>query len=174
MKNLSKFCKIVGNFFSKNWVIFSAEWTYLLTERKVGDEDSAFSYVRIKYGDHETDTVTGTIIYPDDFSFSEVGVASMKFGTTRGVQAEIDKATWEALESAGCVFLPCARNRSFASGQQIIDEEGFGQYSYYWSSSAQNASSAINTGFNFPSRVVGTESGSIRYAGFAVRLAQDL
>ena len=151
----------------------SAEWTYLLTTRKVGDEDSAFSFVRIKYGDHETDTVTGILIYPDDFSFSEVGVASMTFGA-RGV-VEIEKATWEALESAGCVFIPGNRHRTFSTeGGPGISEEYFGQNAFVWSANGRNARHSEYAFFNINSGTFNPESSNNRYHGLPVRLAQDV
>ncbi|MBQ2440664.1 MAG: hypothetical protein II502_00550, partial [Paludibacteraceae bacterium] len=76
-----------------------------MTKRIVAGNDSAFSYVRIKYGANPTDTVTGVIIYPDDFTFSEAGVGALNFGANYEI-TQIDAATWEALEDVGCVFLP--------------------------------------------------------------------
>ena len=76
----------------------------MLTTRIVAGNDSAFSYVRIKYGNHATDTVTGVLIYPDDFSFADAGVGAMTFGAARPTQIDID--SWRAVEKVGCVFLP--------------------------------------------------------------------
>ena len=156
---------------------FSAEWTYLLTERKVGDEDSAFSYVRIKYGDHETDTVTGTIIYPDDFSFSEVGVAALKFGVTSGAQAELDKATWEALEAAGCVFFPWQSSVRINSGVlEVTNEWKYGMMATYYSSQAVSAQDVYGVDFGHISSLwqLVISNNNQRRNRYHVRLAQDL
>ena len=159
--------------FGKNSSFLGAEWTYLLTTRKVAGDDSAFSFVRIQYGSNPTDTVSGMVIYPDDFSFADAGVGALNFGANYAI-TQIDATTWEALEDMGCVFLPCARNRLFTDGQPSISEAGFGQYSYYWSSSANNASTAYHAYFNFSSKYVRPADNSNRYVGYSVRLVQDL
>ena len=151
----------------------SAEWTYLLTTRKVGDEDSAFSYVRIKYGDHETDTVTGVIIYPDDFNFSEVGVAALKFGAYYGLQADIDKATWESLENAGCVFLPTSTVRSYKDGALYINEDILTNVAYYWTSTARSAASAEDVRFAHYIKLLNPTDTYSKFYGLFVRLVQD-
>ena len=150
-----------------------SEWTYLLTTRKVAGDDSAFSFVRIQYGPNPTDTVTGTIIYPDDFSFADAGVGAMPFGANYAI-TQIDAATWEALEDMGCVFLPGARNYTFTDGMPSISEAGFGQWSYYWSSSANNASAAYYANFDFLSKRVNPTNYHVRFNGSSVRLVQDL
>ena len=154
-------------------MIFSAEWTYLLTTRKVGGEDSVFSFVRLKYGENATDTVTGVIIYPDDFSFSEVGVASIAFGARPLTQ--INSADWEALENAGCIFLPSAGTRSFTLDNQLsINETDFGQTAICLSSSAYNASFAFTVYFVSSAKVVNPMNSFSRFNGSQVRLVQDL
>ena len=151
------------------WAFFSAEWTYLLTTRKVGGEDSVFSLVRIKYGSNATDTVSGVIIYPDDFSFSEVGVATMKFGANY-VLTQIDAGTWQMLEEAGCVFLPATllRETNFT-----INEENI-VYEHYWSATSVNASQAKVIYFSLRALSLNTSSSKARLDGYPVRLVQDL
>ena len=155
-------------------MIFSAEWTYLLTTRKVGGEDSAFSFVRLKYGSNATDTVSGVIIYPDDFSFSEAGVANIAFGAIPLTQ-QINAADWEALENAGCIFLPGNREYAFTSSASqaiTIDEKSMGLYFGCWGSSANSASTGFQIYFMLNGR--STTSYTNRFYGFNVRLAQDL
>ena len=144
----------------------------MLTKRIVAGNDSAFTFVRLKYGDNPTDTVSGVIIYPDDFTFSEAGVGALNFGVYPVTQ--IDAVTWEALEDVGCVFLPGARNLKYSSGMPSIDEAGFGQFSYYWSSSAHNASAAYRVQFAFSNKTVNPTSNYNRNFAYSVRLVQDL
>ena len=151
----------------------STEWTYLLITRKVGGEDSVFSYVRIKYGENATDTVTGVIIYPDDFSFSEAGVASIGFGA-RNV-TEINAADWEALENAGCVFLPGLGTASWSDdGKRIYDEKARMQNVLYWASDGASAAQARICQFYMYTRETYPKNQGSRNFGNAVRLVQDL
>ena len=155
-------------------MIFSAEWTYLLTTRKVGGEDSVFSYVRIKYGENATDTVSGVIIYPDDFSFSEAGVASMKFGGSPvALRQQINAADWEALENAGCIFLPGAK-MSDISYSPPLTETTFGTLVYYWSSSAYTSANKFFVCFYLFDGGLNAANSASSHNRIPVRLVQDL
>ena len=131
--------------------------------------------MRIKYGDHETDTVTGVLIYPDDFSFSEVGVSTMKFGSrSNRLQAELDKATWESLESAGCVFLPFMPALTYNEGSLRINEENYGQALSTVSADAYNSGNSRYCTFSFTNASpVAPNNAGARYFGMPVRLVQD-
>ena len=152
-------------------MIFSSEWTYLLTKRIVAGNDSAFSYVRLKYGSNLTDTVSGVIIYPDDFSFAEAGVGALNFGANYAV-TQIDATTWEALEEMGCVFLPTATSFDLPT----YDERTVGLYAFYWSSTAASAAQALQMVYNLGTNPMFLRGGRSdnRFKCFSVRLAQDI
>ncbi len=148
-----------------------AEWDYLLTDRKVAGQ-AGFSLVRLQYGENPTDTVTGVIIYPDDFLWTDVDVGAIEMGA--GHFTEINATMWSTLEQAGCVFLPGASERVFSSGVPYIDERQFGAYSKYWTANAHDASDASSVAFLFKDRnysVAGTHTH--RNSGLPVRLVQD-
>ena len=147
------------------------EWLYLLTKRVVSGNDSAFTYVRLKYGDNATDTVTGLIIYPDDFIFSEADVAILPFGPYS--INEIDADTWAALERVGCIFLPGSSSRKFNSGNPIIKEQEYGIECAYWSATASSVSQASAIRFAFREKQI-SKINDTRSSGFLVRLVQDV
>ena len=143
-----------------------AEWKYILTERKVGGQDSAYSNIRIKYGEATTDTVSGIVIYPDDFSFSEAGVSSKQFGNY-AVQ-QITLADWNALEQAGCVFLPWNAHKTINSNLPFFNTSNCG----YWSATENGKGGAIVVYLQMPN-INPANSSFERYAGACVRLVQD-
>ena len=145
----------------------------MLTTRIVAGNDSAFSYVRLKYGSNLTDTVTGVIIYPDDFSFAEAGVGALNFGANYAI-TQIDATTWEALEDMGCVFLPGTSYLAYNAGLPDLPEKSVGEFGYYWSSNANNASQAKSVLFYFAPRKIFPANDNNRFQCFAIRLAQDL
>ncbi len=159
----------------KVWRTLTAdEWTYLLTERMVEGKQNAFTYVRLQYGKNNSDTVSGVLIYPDDFSFSEAGVATLPFGATYGVST-IDAATWNALEEAGVVFLPCVQQRYVSNGAPSITyPNDYGMNCAYWSASAYDAEKAHDVWFKFRDRGLATKNSDPRYIAFPVRLVQDM
>ena len=139
----------------------------------VAGNNNAYSFVLLKYGDNATDTVTGMVIYPDDFSFADAGVDAMTFGATRPTEIGID--SWRALESFGCVFLPSQKNTAFESSSYSMYQSYTGLETYYWSSTVASAARG-NTVFiktAGPASLT-TSSNNSRYMGAQVRLAQDL
>ena len=145
----------------------------MLTTRIVAGNDSAFSYVRLKYGSNLTDTVTGVIIYPDDFSFAEAGVGALNFGANYAI-TQIDAATWEALEDMGCVFLPLQPRMYYSGDLPIMPEADAGRFFHYWTSTANNASASNAVFFQASPGQINPARSIVRYVGFSVRLAQDL
>ena len=148
------------------------EWEYILIKRVIDGKDSAFTYVRLKYGKNTTDTVSGVLIYPDDFSFAEVGVATMPFGANYPI-SEIDRATWDALEEAGCVFLPNAY-QSYPNEQNQLNynDGGLGQMGFYWSSTASDGAKAEYVRFDVRNKAV-LVGATNRMDFINVRLVQD-
>ena len=136
----------------------------------VAGNSNPFTFVRLKYGNNATDTVTGMVIYPDDFSFADAGVGAMTFGIQAPTAIDID--SWRALETAGCVFLPACTSRDATE----YKESTVGLYAYYWSSTTASSASqarqmvyniSTNPPFMTPDRVDG------RFKSFSVRLVQD-
>ena len=155
------------------WRTLSAdEWTYILITREVEGKDSAFTYVRLQYGKNNSDTVTGMLIYPDDFSFSEAGVAMLPFGANYAISS-LDAPTFEALEDAGVVFLPSVTHYTLTNGVLSIDEGKNGNQTRYWSATAANNMSVSALMCNFAGRGLNTKNDNRRSYGFPVRLAQD-
>ena len=152
----------------------SEEWKYLLTTRTVGGNDSAFTYVRLQYTDNEADTVSGVLIYPDDFSFSEASVPIMPFGAKYGV-TKIDIATFAALQEVGVAFLPGSRRIEISEANVLSIEEGnYGNKFAYWSSTAIAAKTAYNVNFSPMDGTITPLFNNFRFFPMAVRLVQDL
>ena len=144
------------------------EWTYILNTRKVGGQDSAYSNVRIKYGDTDMDTVSGIVIYPDDFSFSEAGVASMSFGNH--AITNLNLADWNALEQVGCVFLPWNGSKSLNNSNLPFFDT---QYCFYYSATTQSETNALSLLLKLPYNTSTTANHPFKYRGCCVRLVQD-
>ena len=148
------------------------EWDYLLTKRFVAGNDSPYTNVRLQYGPNDYDTVTGILIYPDDFSFSEAGVANMPFGA-RPVTV-ISAGTWETLEAAGVVFLPCQRAMYVnARNEKTVSEAGMGLWTRYWTATAYDAKKAYYQSFNAGDGGKIAKANDSRYGFYQVRLVQD-
>ena len=148
-----------------------SEWAYLLSVRKVAGQEP-FSLVCLQYGENSTDTVTGVVIYPDDFLWNDVDMGAIEMGA--GHFTKIDAAMWSTLEQAGCVFLPGANERLLSSGVPEINEANFGAYSKYWTANAHDASDASSVAFLFQDRNYSVEgTPTHRNSGLPVRLVQD-
>ena len=100
-------------------------------------------------------------------------MASMAFGAR--LTTEINAAAWEALENAGCIFLPSNTSSYFGnSGFLVTAEEYMGVDTQYWSCTGVNAEKAAFAYFNFMTRVAnGAHSALLKSRFFNVRLAQD-
>lgn len=111
--------------------------------------------------------IHGMILIPDDYNG----------GTPEGVywdgvnerspwSTKCTKAGWEALEEAGCIFLPAPGARS---GRFVADD---GVRGYYWSSSSSTSAHARAVQFN--SSYLDTEASYQRYLGYSVRLVKNV
>lgn len=91
---------VEGNTNGTYFTLSPEEWRYLLEERTVAGD--RFVRARVK-------GVRGILIYPDVYTgiISEHGIKSSGFP-----DEDIPDATWESMESSGCVFLPAAGLRS--------------------------------------------------------------
>ena len=121
------------------------EWVYLFGTRTVnGGTSEGKSYTL----GQKVNEKLGIVIYPDDYTGGAYTTGS----------------DWSEFESAGCVFLPAAGNRS---GTSVY---GFGSNGSYWSSSP-NSSYADYVYFS--SSYLGPDN-SYRYYGYSVRLVRDV
>ena len=130
----------------------------------------------MQYGSNPTDTVTGVIIYPDDFSFADAGVGAMRFGT---YQHTIDIDTWEALEEMGCIFLPSGSSMTFNTSKHewAMWETDDGRVANYHTATAHTRSERHTTVFftnNYGFLYLGDRSPSDKKQRAFVRLVQDL
>lgn len=104
----------------------AAEWQYLFKTRKDAEK---------KYGTATVCGVYGLIILPDEFEDPLTNGGSESFkpqlsgAPTNNIYAS--GGNWEAMEYAGAVFLPAA------GGRRGEDTAFFGNYGFYWSSTAQ-------------------------------------
>lgn len=92
-----------------------AEWKYLLETRTLPEDAGKAGWSCITLKDTLAvnaayPTVTGILLYPDDFSFAEVGVALLTCGpgSITATPQIVSMSDWELLELAGCIFLPSA------------------------------------------------------------------
>ena len=140
----------------------------MFSTRKVNGADG-YSYVRLKTGSNSRDTVTGCLIYPDNFTWAKAGVTAIATGASAGVKA-VDNATWKALEKAGCAFLPGCSYRDGTT----VNADYYGRNTFYWSANQNGNSAAYLANFNFLGRSILPENYANRYGGYAVRLVRDI
>ena len=132
------------------------EWTYLFQSRT--DASSKWGYATVA-------GKAGIIIVPNDFTDpmknngSSAFVGSSTTGWGANVYTEGDN--WNAMQSAGCVFLPAAGNRDGTT----VKNAGTG---YYWSSSPNGEAAAYYV--RFYSVDVNPAYSTLRIFGHSVRL----
>lgn len=109
----------------------------------------------------------GVIIFPDNYSHPS-GVDDLQQIDDKTADFEInkyDEVAWEAMEAAGCVFLPGAGRR--------IDIELFNPgEGYYWMKSSKKVECAFASCFDDHSCYF--TGGMHRYYGCSVRLVRDI
>lgn len=96
----------------------TAEWKYLLQTRTLAEDPSSLAWSCIELEDTlmikgAKPKITGILLYPDDFSFVEVGIQTIPTATQATanvlpVPTTVTMSDWELLELAGCIFLPTA------------------------------------------------------------------
>ena len=122
-----------GNTQNSGWrTLTSSEWTYLFDTRSNttvnGTENARFTKATITTSGNTT--VNGVIIFPDSYAGgtpSGVTWGTIN-GTSNGYTTTCTADGWNALEVAGCVFLPAAGWRGYTN-INAAGSEGF-----YWSS----------------------------------------
>ena len=136
------------------------EWQYLFETRP--NADKKYGYGRV-YGTY------GLIILPDEFTDPMKNGGSGAFVPgmgSMGTNVYTLGGNWEAMESAGAVFLPIA---GYRGGSTIYGEKDYGMY---WSSSASDTEKAYYLDFNVSGIKPANSDG--RRFGLSVRLVTDL
>lgn len=143
------------------------EWVYLLETRAGAQAATVNGIPNIRFAKATVNNVKGIILFPDGGTFAAsefTAVGSPNTGDAN-YTTTCTTAQWNALQAAGCVFLPAAGLRS---GTTVNDAGASG---YYWSSSASSNTSAYPMGFLAGSLY--PEFNNDRYAGFSVRLVKN-
>lgn len=158
------------------------EWGYIFNTRPGGFDvtyrkydDSADSTIHARYAQVRVCGKAGIILFPEQDTVGNPfawPLAETDKPTVYNKQTDswnnIDYtyAQWQALEAAGCVFLPAAGHRS---GTSVTNA---GTSGHYWSASLSSAAGACYLLF-YGTGVYPQYSNS-RYYGFSVRLVQDI
>ena len=152
------------------------EWRYLIYYRTTtgtvnGTSNAIYTNAKILTDGSGTDGLTynicGVILFPDEFDGS-ASYSGVTWGTINNVSdwgTTCTTAGWEALEAAGCVFLPAAGSRS---GTSVTSE---GSWGVYWTSTA-SAVEYVDDLYIGPS-TFSAWGGNYRHLGRSVRLASD-
>lgn len=140
------------------------EWDYLIFYRDGHDT---------KWNQGTVENVQGLIILPDNFVDPETneGSKGTSFYTAFNKGFANNKyrgSNWEAMESAGAVFLPGEGIRESTSVSGIGTK---GDYGYYWSSSASDNGKANRLVFRSSTCGKGSKP---HHEGYSVRLVRDL
>lgn len=156
------------------------EWEYLLISpnRKIENQDSLWTLCTIEDPENGHHYIYGFILYPDDFSFTSLGMDQLPLGNLNYKKADtirISWSDWTIFEDNGCVFLPANHlrpggtgNTAFTLGNTTILFD-----MRYWSSTAIDASKAYVC-FHNQNTLNPKFNGYNRYAGLGVRLVQDV
>lgn len=157
------------NFLSGKYRTLSKEeWEYLFKYRK--NASNKYGYATVSGA--SLGNSNGVIILPDNFNDPNTNLCPEyrgKFvpGKAKGWEGNrYDESGWNAMESAGAVFLPAA---GYRNDSKIFDK---GTDGYYWSSSPDNTTYAYIIHF-CDSRIYPFDRTSSRKCGASVRLVTD-
>lgn len=150
----------------------NSEWSVILGTNRplspVGNADKA-RYVKIK-----VNGVNGLLLFPDVFVWpEEAGAAPTNVNVESTPWTSVnsyDGAAFDALQAAGCAFLPAAGAR----GDQAIDNNTVAhvnEWGVYWLSTHSESSQAQAL-YMFSTSV--GQGGRARCMGYSVRLVQDV
>lgn len=151
----------------KTWrTLTTSEWEYMLSKRSASTVGSTSN---ARYVTATVNGIAGMILFPDDYEHPSglTDLSSINSSTVTFAGNIYDLTDWEAMESAGAVFLPATGVRG--NKTTIIE---CGKWGCYWSSSAKDGSYAYR-GVNFGSTnyvQYGSSSISTRDSGLSVRL----
>lgn len=148
------------------------EWEYLINLRTSAEEGAEKArYAKATIVDENT-SVTGLILFPDEFSVPEdvmfpsgINTASSSFDTNSYTTAE-----WKKFEIAGAVFLPAAGARAHANNYI----HNVGLECYYCSSSPCDNDTGVAHALYFHQNIVDTRCTNQRNNGCCIRLVTEV
>ena len=146
------------------------EWQYIFNSRTTANEINSTSDARYTQATINTDgtAVNGVILFPDgSIGTTPAGVTWGAINASSAWGTQCTTAGWEALEAAGCVFLPASGKGEMVGTVSMVGSEG-----HYWSSSSY-ASSYYAYGMYFFSNYVSPQYSDYRNYGLSVRLVKD-
>jgi hypothetical protein len=148
-----------GALIGSGWRTLSKdEWNYIIVSR---------TGAATKYGFATVCDVNGIIILPDEFTdpMKNGGDGAFKGSSTKDWDANIYTSgpNWDAMESAGAIFLP---HVGYRSGNSVIPIS-----SPYWSSTSSDGDKAWRLVFN--NNIAETDDNNHRNFGYSVRLVRD-
>ena len=138
-----------------------ADWSYLVFSRDNCKELAGIATVNGR---------EGFVLLPDDWKFSSA--LSFKGWSSNWDINVYSIETWQKMETAGAVFLPCV---GWRYGIETGHWENCPSASY-WSSTPDSNSYGDVAGwpFEFDCSQISTAESRLRYSGYAVRLVQDI
>ena len=161
-----------GNAPGKWRTLTKDEWVYLFDTRTPsaninGVDKARYTETAIEFGGS---TVYGIILFPDNYTGgTPAGVTWGIINAKSAWSTTCTSAGWEALEEAGCVFLPASGYRNNVNASYV------NSFGYYWSST--HAGTMTNAHhLRFLSNEVSpkySSNGSVRSMGCSVRLVRD-
>lgn len=153
------------------WFTLSrSEFYYLFTNRSTSNTINSTAKARYTLAKIRTDIISGgikgVILFPDN-SFSS-SIDGVTWGTINGFSnygTSCTSAGWDALEAAGCVFLPAAGRRQ---GTNVYSSSTYGYYYFRWANSPN-----MGDAFEFSNENMPSPSGyRWNYTGCSVRLVK--
>lgn len=160
-----------GNIGSGWRTLTHAEWVYLFNTRTTNATVNSTSNARYTMATINTNgrTGNGVILFPDNFdgsaTYSGVTWSTINGTSEWGSGTTCTRAGWEALEDAGCVFLPAAGYRDGTTVGEAGTQGG------YWSSTA--STSEASYALRFVSGTLEPEFSCHWKYGYAVRLVSE-
>ena len=150
------------------------EWNYVITNRRYVEEgtEESYTYATIHYDASNTSrSCPGLILFPDSFFVDSLHLETTTPPFTYGINNsfttnDINYSVWSKMDSAGCVFLPCA---GYREGETLSNT---GTAAFYWSAVSADHANGYTT--NFSTAGIVTTTQVPRSRGCAVRLVQDI
>jgi hypothetical protein len=159
--------------FASGWrTLTSQEWNYLYRQRKVTVNNEQ----KDSYGEAIVEGVKGFVFLPDDWDGSVC--ASFVYGTSlsKNVFNSTSSPTWEAMESAGAVFLPISGLRDKTQIWGPNDATYWTSSACYYSAYPWNADALrfYVVDSNYAGDIFIETNSSSRDKGMSVRLVRDV
>ena len=164
-------CGLTGAYANSDWGVYNPisnggnttnTWRTLLKEEWDYVFNTRNTTSGIRYAKAQVNGVNGVVLLPDDWNTVTYSLSNTNDGDAAYSSNIISVMQWDALESAGAVFLPAA---GYRFGTSIGD---VGSCGYYWSASYFNSSYAYLLSLKAAS--LSTGNASNRSYGRSVRV----